>query len=74
MDFKGSKTSSIGSKNQTKNLKRRRRLSRLYSNNNSLKIAHVWNAVRKVILLETVKVVSRATQQRVLIWLKTIIT
>ena len=40
-DFKGSKTNSIGSKGQTKNLKKKRRLSGLYSNNNSLKIAHV---------------------------------
>ena len=29
------------SKNQTKDLKRRRRLSRLHSNNNSLKMAYI---------------------------------
>ena len=40
-DFKGSKTNSIKSKGQTKNFKRKRRLSGLHSNNNSLKIAHV---------------------------------
>ena len=40
-DFKGNRTNSIGSKGQTKNLKNKRRLSRLYSNSNSLKIAHV---------------------------------
>ena len=39
-DFKN-KTSSIGSKGRTKDLKRRRRLRRLYSNNNGLKMAHV---------------------------------
>ena len=37
-DFKDKK---LGSKGQTKNFKRRRRLSGLYSNNNSLKMAHV---------------------------------
>ena len=40
-DSKVSRTSSIESKNQTKDLKRRRRLSGLYSNNNSLKIIYV---------------------------------
>ena len=40
-DFKDSKTSSIGSKGQTKNFKRRRRLSGPRSNSNGLKIAHV---------------------------------
>ena len=35
------RTSSIKSKSQTKDLKRRRRLSRLYSNSNSLKTAHI---------------------------------
>ena len=39
-DFKGSKTNSKGSKGQTKNLKRKRRLSGLYSNSNSLKIVY----------------------------------
>ena len=39
-DFKSSRTNSIGSKGQTKNLKRKRRLSGLYSNSNSLKMAH----------------------------------
>ena len=40
-DFKGNKTNSIKNKGQTKDFKRRRRLSRLYNNNNSLKIAHI---------------------------------
>ena len=40
-DFKSSRTNSIGSKGETKNFKKRRHLSRLYSNNNSLKIVHV---------------------------------
>ena len=40
-DFKGSKTNSIESKGQTKNLKKKRRLSRLYNNSNSLKMAHI---------------------------------
>ena len=35
------RTNSIRSKGQTKNLKRKKRLSGLYSNSNSLKIAHV---------------------------------
>ena len=40
-DFKGSRTNSIGSKGRTKNFKRRRRLSGLYSNSNSLKMAYI---------------------------------
>ena len=40
-DFKNSRTNSIGSKGQTKNLKKKRHLSGLYSNNNNLKIAYI---------------------------------
>ena len=40
-DFKGSKTNSIGSKGRTKNFKKKRYLSRLYNNNNSLKTAYI---------------------------------
>ena len=40
-DFKSSKTNSIGNKGQTKNFKRRRHLSKLYSNSNSLKIVYI---------------------------------
>ena len=40
-DFKGSRTNSIGSKGQTKNLQKRRHLNGLYSNNNSLKMAYI---------------------------------
>ena len=40
-DFKSNKTNSIKSKGQIKDFKRKRRLSGLYSNNNSLKIAHI---------------------------------
>ena len=40
-DFKNSRTNSIGSKGQTKNLKRKRHLSGFYSNNKSLNMAHV---------------------------------
>ena len=40
-DFKGSKTNSIGSKGQTKNLKKRKYLSGFYSNSNSLKMVYI---------------------------------
>ena len=40
-DFKGSKINNIGSKGQTKDLKKKKRLSGFYNNNNSLKVAHV---------------------------------
>ena len=40
-DFKGSRTNSIGSKGWTKDFKRKKCLSGLYSNSNSLKIVHV---------------------------------
>ena len=40
-DFKGSRTNNIGSKGQTKNFKKKRHLSGLYSNNNGLKMAHI---------------------------------
>ena len=40
-DFKSSRTNSIGSKNQTKDFKRKRRLSKLRSNNNSLKMVYI---------------------------------
>ena len=40
-DSKNSRTSSIGSKGQTKNVKKKRHLGKLYSNSNSLKIAHI---------------------------------
>ena len=40
-DFKSSKTNSIENKGQTKNLKKKRHLSGLYSNSNSLKIAYI---------------------------------
>ena len=40
-DFKSSKTNNIGSKSQTKNFKRKRYLSGLYSNSNGLKIAYI---------------------------------
>ena len=40
-DFKGNKTNSIKSKGRSKNLKRKRHLSGLYSNSNSLKMAHI---------------------------------
>ena len=40
-DFKGSRTNNIESKGQTKDFKRKRHLSGLYSNSNSLKIAHI---------------------------------
>ena len=38
---KNSKTNSIGSKSQTKDFKKRRRLSGLYNNSSSLKMAHI---------------------------------
>ena len=40
-DFKSSKTNSIGSKGRTKDFKRKRYLSGLYSNNNSLKMVYI---------------------------------
>ena len=40
-DFKGNKTNSIKNKGQTKDFKRRRRLSGLYSNSNGLKMAYI---------------------------------
>ena len=40
-DFKSNKTNSIKSKGQTKNLKKKRYLSGLYSNSNGLKIAYI---------------------------------
>ena len=40
-DPKGKGISSLGNKGQTKDFKRRRYLSRLHSNNSSLKMAHV---------------------------------
>ena len=40
-DFKNSKTNSIESKGRTKDFKKKRRLSGLYSNSNSLKIAYI---------------------------------
>ena len=51
-----------GSKSQTKDFKRRRYLSGLHSNNNSLKIVYTWNAAGKVILLKTIKEVNRTIQ------------
>ena len=48
-----------GSKGQTKDLKRRKYLSGLHSNNNSLKMVYIYNAAGKVILLKTIKEVSR---------------
>ena len=38
---KNNKISSIGSKSQTKNLSKRRRLSGLHNNSNSLKMAYI---------------------------------
>ena len=40
-DFKGNRTNSIGNKGRTKNLKKKRCLSKLHSNSNSLKMAHI---------------------------------
>ena len=40
-DFKGSRTNSTGSRGQIKDLKRKRCLSGLYSNSNSLKMAYI---------------------------------
>ena len=40
-EFKGSRTNSIESKGRTKDLKRRRYLSGLYSNSNGLKIVYI---------------------------------
>ena len=52
------------SKGQTKDPKKGRYLSGLYSNNSSLKKAYVWNADVKDIILKTVKVASRIIQLR----------
>ena len=40
-DFKSSRTNSIGSKSWTKNFKKKRCLSGLYNNSNSLKIVYI---------------------------------
>ena len=40
-DFKNSKTNNIENKGQTKDFKRKRRLSGLYSNSNNLKMAYI---------------------------------
>ena len=52
----------LRSKSQTKDFKRRRHLSGLYSNSNSSKIVYAWNAAEKVILLKTIKKVNRTMQ------------
>ena len=40
-DFKSSKTNNIGSKSRSKDFKKKRHLSGLYSNSNSLKITYI---------------------------------